>query len=303
MSRQQLQRIVIALVVLVFLWGVAAIFGGRETDELETLAIPTMTESSVDTIVIDRPGDTVVLARSPEGAWEVNGFRAAPSEVRSLFDALTDSSLTSERVARSAESHVRMGIDSAQGRRVTFRHDGATVAELVFGDRGRRYRTGYVRRVGEDDVYLLRGGLHNLIDRGVDAWRDREIAAVDTAAAARIELRRGGGAYTVSRADGSWQIDGRRADSLTVSRILMELAALRASGFPTAAQLDSIDFGEAERRIAVLDADGNDLLRVSFDSAPSWFWAQPDSGGPVFRVDRWRVDRLVPADTALQGGG
>ena len=108
-------------------------------------------------------------------------------------------------------------------------------------------------------------------------------------------------ASILSRGDSAWQLDGGAADSLTVQRILMELAAVRATGFATEAQLDSIDFSRAERRLTARGPQGAELFRLAFDSAASWFWAQRDGAGTVYRVDRWRVDRLVPPDSTLRG--
>ena len=42
------------------------------------------------------------------------------------------------------------------------------------------------------------------------------------------------------------------------------------------------------------------MLDLRFDSIPSGFLVQHDTGGYVFRIDSFRANRLLPADSTLK---
>lgn len=300
MSSKQLLRAVIVLVVLVALWGAFAVVRRIGGDRLEELALPALTEADVDSVVMARDADTVTLAKLNGARWQVNGHAASPTAVDELFGAMTDT-VRSELVAQSSTTHERMGVDSATGRHVRFFGGGRVLADLVFGAQGRQFGTVHVRRAGETEVYLLRGRLGDFVDRGVADWRERRIARVPADSATAIEVTRGGRRYTLTKVDTVWRFTaGGPADSAAVSRILQQLGEISASGFPTEAQLDSVDFTRPERRLAVLGPGDRSLLTLLFDSTSYAFWVRHDSGGPVYRMDTWTVDRLTPADSTLR---
>jgi len=298
MSARQLIRAAIVLGGLIVLWGAFEIVRRLGGDEAQPFALPALAAPDVDTVAIVKATDTVLLVRRDGARWEVNGLPASSTAVTELFDALRDT-VKSDLVARSAGSHQRLGVDSADGRHVRFIGGGKDLLDLVFGNRGREWGTIYVRRAGEPEVYVI-GGLANVIDRDQDAWRDKRIAALVTDSIAEIDVERGSSRYTLRRADSTWTVDGAPADSGAVARLLQELREVTATGFPTPAQADSVDFSKPDRRLRALGDGGRILLALSFDSLSYAYWVRHDSGGPVFRMDSWRADRLTPADSALR---
>lgn len=298
MSARQLVRAAIALGGLIVLWGAFEVVRRLGGDEPQPFVLPALAAPDVDTVSLVKGGDTVLLARRDGARWEVNGLPATSTAVTELFDALRDT-LKSDLVARSTSSHERLGVDSAGGRRVRFIGGGRELLDLVFGNRGREWGTIYVRRATEPEVYVI-GGLASVIDRDQDAWRDKRIAALDADSIAEIDVARGAAGYTLRRADSTWTVDGTPADSGAVARLLQELREVTATGFPTATQADSIDFTAPDRRLVARGTGGQTLLALSFDSLSFAYWVRHDSGGPVFRMDSWRADRLTPADSALR---
>lgn len=299
MSARQLLRAALALAVLIVLWGAVEIGRRLGGDREVPFSLPALTAPDVDSVVIAKGADTTLLVRRDGARWEVNGYLAASAEVTKFFDALRDT-VRSDLVARSATSHERLGVDSVGGRRVRLVGGGRTLADLVFGERGREWGTIYVRTATESDVYLLGGELGNLVDRNADAWRDRRIAALEPDSVAEIDVERGGSGYTLVRGDSAWSIDGTSADSGVVAQLLQELRDLNGSGFPSPAQADSADFDAPDRRLEVRGMGGRIVLRLAFDSASFAYWVRHDSGGPIYRLDSWRADRLTPADSAVR---
>lgn len=299
MSPTALLRALVALVVIVFAWGAFALFRGALSGAGDGLDLPKLGAADVDRIALEGPTDTVTLRREGD-TWTVNGHRASRGPVEELFGALTDTAASSELVAKSAMSHARLGVDSGAGRRVRFARGDAVLLDFIVGERGRGYQTAYVRRADAPDVYQLRGRLASLVERDVDAWRDRRIASLPADTVGAVSITRGPGRWTVSRAEGGWTVAGRPADSAAVARLLGALADVSATGFATDAQRDSADFGRPDRTVTVLGLAGDTLLALAIDSTTAGYWARRGGDDTVFRLDFWRADELTPTDSTLR---
>lgn len=298
MSASTLLRGLALLAALLIVWGALRVFRGGVGDTPTGLEVPRLTAADVDRVLIEA-ADTARIERAAAG-WAVNGHEAAADKVTDLISAITDTGLSTELVARSAGSHARLGVDSASGRRVRFLKGDRVLLDLVLGNQGRAYQTAYVRRAGEDEVYLLRGRLAAIVDADVDGWRDRRIGGVTGDSVFGLRLERGGRATALTRAEGGWRLGGAPADSAAVAQLLSRLAEITASGFATEAQADSLDFDRPDRRLVVTGSRGDTLLGLAFDSAAGGIWARRLTGGPVFRLDSWRFDELTPADSVFR---
>lgn len=299
MSAAALRRALLALVVLVAAWAAFALFRGSVSDAPVRFGLPKLTPADVDRIVITAHGDTITLARGGAG-WLANGYPAATGAVDDLIDALSDTGVTSDLVARNAASHARMGVDSTGGRRVRFFKGERALVDLVIGNSGGSYQSAYMRRAGENDVYLVRGRLAGLAGRDLDAWRDRRIAAVPADSVRTVEVTRGSRHWTLSRTDGGWRVGSAAADSAAVARLLQGMADVSALGFATAAQADSLDLAHPKRALTVLGPASDTLLHLVFDSTAGGTWVRRGVGGPVFKLDFWRLDQLTPSDSTLR---
>jgi hypothetical protein len=300
-SPKQLLRIALVLVAALFLWGLAELVG-RRGDTLERAAVfPPVDSTGVDVVEI-AGDDTIRLARAG-GGWTVNGYEAAASVVGELFAGLQDST-AGELVARSASSHERMGVDSAGGSHLRVFRGGDTLVHLVAGVRGHSYRSRYVRRAGDEEVYLLQGPLTQIFDRTLADWREKGIADVEADSVHVFAVERSDGSYRLERRDSVWAFaNGAPADTAAVRRALEGYRALSAQGtsFATPAQADSADFDRPDRRVVLLGPRGDTLLALAFDSTAAGYWVRRAGGSTIYQLYRWKVDEIAPADSALRG--
>lgn len=303
MSAKQLIRLAILLGVVLVLWGAAALARRHETQPAsgETFRLPPIARSAVDTVVLSDSGGTTLLARKDTTSWTVNGQPAAPEAVADLLAALADSAPASELVAERRTSHTELGVDSTGGTRVRVRGGGGTLAELVVGHRAPGASGGYVRRAGQEPTWLVRGGLVDALTRRGDDWRDRRIAVVSADSVAAIEIARGSRRYTLRREGSGWSLAaGGAADSARAADLLAAYRTLEASGFASAAQVDSARFTRPDRRTRLLREDGTPLLELVFDSTAAGFLVRADSGKTIYTIDEYTADRLAPAESALR---
>ena len=291
MNAKQLKWAAAALVVAVLLWAASEAMTERPDDRQTARVLPEDV-GGVNRIVITTPEDTVILART--GAdWKVNGYDVATDQLAKLFEALSDSS-ASEIAATSQAVHQRMGV-ADDGRRLIFFKDLDTAAVLIFGKRGRDGSSFYARRAGSDAVYLYSGPLTGVLENRVDDWRDDVIADVMPDGVAAVVVRGGAMSYVLTRqTDGGWAIGEEVADSAAVERLLNKYRPLKAAGFASAAQLDSVDLARPDRELMLLGSTGDTLAALVFDSTEAGYWVRRVDALTIYQLPHHRVDQLMP---------
>jgi hypothetical protein len=314
MTSKQLLRLAALLGLVLVLWGAVALAsrrseGGSERDSL----IPTIDSSAVDTVAITGSADSAILVRTrdPANQWRVNGHPADTQAVGDLLKALANTGSVSELVARNPASHARLRVTDDSGKRVRIVQKGRTLVNVVAGKQTTDGEGVYLRRAGEPAVYALRGDLAAAISRSSEDWRDHTIASVTPDSVAAIEVRRGNRSYTLRRKGNSWNFaSGASADSAAVAGLLANYREIKAAGFGSRAQADSLRFGRLRRAARLLDSRGAPLLSLVFDSIPSGIWVRVAEGPgkaragggdrEPFRLDSWTADQLTPADSSLR---
>jgi len=299
MSPKMLQRLAIALGVLVLAWVVLGQVRRSRWDKAGGLGLPRVVPSAVNQIAFRKGADTVVLARQGE-IWSANGFPGSAGGIQGFLEALGDSTLRSEIVAQSPASHARLGVDS-MARRLTIRTGDAALVDLHVGNRGPDFEGYYVRPEGTDAVYLLRGRFAEQLGKGLADWREKQVATIATDSVARVQVRRGRTSWSMAKSGNVWALTRGPVDSAGVARFLSHFNNLRATGFPEAADMDSIRFDPPDRAVTLSSADGRPLLALVFDSTSGGaFWVRADTGGAVYRLDGRAADLATPAESTLR---
>jgi hypothetical protein len=298
MTPRQLARIAAALATLLVLWGLAEMLGSGSDTTTARFDLPKLTSADVDSVKIFRATDTLTLAKQAD-TWLVNGHLASNQAVTDLFNGFKDTSRV-ELIAQSATSHAQLGVDSSAGKRVELIKGAQLLASVIVGGRGPGWQGVYARRPGDDHVYLIRADLGNVVERQLDDWRDKLVAAVEPDSVREVRVQLGRGGYTLRHSDAGWRFaTGAAADSGEVRRMLEQYRNLQGGGFPTEAQADSLDFRRPNRRVT-LAGPSAPLAELLFDSTASWWYVRRAEGGTVYRVESWRLPQLFPADTSLR---
>jgi uncharacterized protein DUF4340 len=304
MSSKQLIRLAVLLATVLVLWGAVALASRHSEGKSESARlVPPFDTSSVDTIAITKPGDSAIVARSRETSrgWRVNGFPAEAPLITGLLTALADTSVYAELVARNPASHERLRVSTDSGRRVRVISRGKTLADLIAGKPTADYGGIYLRQTGKPEVYAVRGDLATALGRQSDEWRNHSIVAIAPESVATIDLRRGRRSYSLRRKGSGWVFgSGAAADSAAVSAMLTSYRDLKAAGFSTKAQEDSLKRAQPRRTARLLDRRGSPVLSLTFDSIASGIWVRHDSGGASYRLDSWTADRLTPDDSIFR---
>lgn len=298
MSGNTLKAITIALLLLISVWLLARLLSHGSDVVSSRFTLPPEKAQEVDSVILHHGTDTVRLVRSGT-TWTANGFRAGAEPIGQFFLAFRDTG-TPELAAVSTSSFQRMGVDSSGGHWLELWSTGKPPLRLILGTQGDHPSTGYLRRVGSDSVILWRGTLVDLARRAVPDWRDKAIAKVapESVLTVSVTARR---PYALHRTGTSWKFaNGAVADSGKVARFLDAYREFNAAGFGTAAQADSGRKPAARRTLTLTGAGGAKLLELTFDSSATGVWARHTGDDNVYRLDAWRLNSFVPADTSLR---
>lgn len=298
MSGRMLVRIAVALAVLVFAWGALAIFRRTSGDAPGGITLPTVTAADLTRIAVRQGIDSVVVEQGG-GGWRVNGLPAAPATVERFLAALNDSASSGELISESAQSHERLAVDTLQGRRLTLGAGDRTLLDLWIGRRGPDFDGFYVRRAGEERVYLLRGAFAEQTARTVEQWRDLQVVRLQPESIGRIEVVRGGKAWSLSRTDTGYQLGALAADSAKARRLFEQVANLRGTAFPDSRE-PSLSFTPPDRTVRVLGREGSLLAALALDSSESGaIWVLREADGLVFKLDARVAELITPRETDL----
>lgn len=298
MSGKMLLRIALALGLLVFAWGALAIFQRSSGDTPGGIELPKVAATELTGIAVRQGLDTVVVERSGEG-WRVNGLPAAAAMVERFLAALNDSVSAGELVSENTQSHERLAIDSVQGRRLTLTAGERRLLDLWIGRRGPDFDGFYVRRAGEERVYLLRGAFAEQTGSTVEQWRDLQVVQLPPESIGRIEVARSGSRWTLSRAGAGYLLGATPADSTQARRLFEQVANLRGTGFPDTRE-PPLSFSPPDRTIRLLGRDGQALASLELDSTESGaIWVRRGADSLVFKLDARVAELITPLEADL----
>jgi hypothetical protein len=300
MTSAQLQKIAVALGVLLVIWlGLRVVRGGGR-DAATTFERSAMDRAAVDTIVLARATDTIRLTKSGAG-WQVNGFAASATAVNELLAAVSDTAAPTELIAQNPSSHERLGVDAKEAKRLEVKTGATTAIAYLVGKRGANWESAYLRRPEDDAVYQVRGRLVEFLERRVDDWRDKRIVQAEPDSLTGLEIGIGRASYVLAKRDSAWVLnDGAATDSGRVASLLGQYRNLDASAFASAAQADSVDFAKPDRRVRILGPRGATIAVLAFDSTSGGFWVRRDSLPTIYKIDSWVADQLTPSDSSLR---
>lgn len=309
MKSSQLKAIFAALLVLVLAYGgVRLLSGDGRTASGDSIAAAGRDGFSLVRVLSPSAADSVRLEES-DGRWTVNGYPADSALVREFVEGL-DSARVGRLVGRSASNHARLGVSEDSTRRVEIGPAGDPEVTFLLGSGGTDGR--FVRFPPSDDVFTVPARSVRPFGNSAEDWRDRVVAAVDTAAVSRITVQRHDEAAAVllTRVGGdpaaSWALDGAAADSAAVDGLLQETAQLTAIGFPSDSLAFAVDFGSPVAVLELFDSDepgaapALSLLFLTAPNAPEFLVRRADD--PLaYRISAAQTERLLPTRAMLLG--
>jgi hypothetical protein len=251
------------------LMAAAALFISRRPDEGQEAAAHSRPASkvapgTVDELDVVREGVRTVLRADGTGLRVTTPVadRADPAGALTAFQTMEQLQFLALVTSRRSR-HAELQVDDAKGVRVTARHNGQPVLDLVFGKILEAEHVTMVRLADSDDVWQVRGELRGLFDKSVDDWRDRTITAFDAWHADRIEITAADGAHLVLRKTGNgagprveWAVVESsvaidKPDIVLANQLVDTMSTLKAAYFADGANAADAGLDPPELTVAV----------------------------------------------------
>lgn len=299
MTQRALAYVLAGAAFLALLYGVAVLAGGDGEGSPAAPRLKAVLAGAADSLRelrVSGPRDSVRLVRETPGEWRVNGRPADSAVVEELRTALSEAEVA-DLASTNPGNHARFGVAGDGVWRAEFGIGDAGETILLLGRRGPYPASVYVRLPDDERVYVLRGRLRQVLTRRPLLWRNRTVAAVDTAALSRVELHRDGESYALERSGAGWRVDGGPADSAAVERLLRGLSRMRALRVAP----DTVAVGDPSRSLVALDAAGDTLAAVRFAESGERgsFWVVSSEADGVFEYTEAVADEVVPSRSRL----
>lgn len=311
------------LLAVVVRWG-----GGSTSSaafQTQLLAVDTAQVQSVEIQRSDGP--SIRLSKSG-GDWSVapsdasESFPASAGTIENVLGTLRSMEVSAV-ATRQTNKHARYGVDST-GTRVTMMGAGdEPLGELIVGRtqmkqapssgqqnpmRRRRPRgtpITYVRSPDRPDVYSVEQSLGALVNRNVEAWRDKEIWSVGQSQINEVAFAYpADSSFTMRRvadsASSGWLSQGDTLSTSEVSSLLRTISTPTADGFVEGTTPDELSnplytvqlqVGEATRTLRFYSTENDDTYHATASGYP--YVAE-------MRASRWDRTVLQGRDAFLQ---
>lgn len=297
-SRGDIQRgrsllwLILAAIAAVAL-AVAAIISGRSSTSpaaMNEKVFPGLAAAAetAATIKIESPTVYVTLNKGADGKWTVadrSNYPANPEGVRALIISLAELDLIERRTADPLR-HSTLELTTGQGgngHAITITDaSGKVIAALVAGKvqtraAGTTKGTLFVRRAGEDQTYLARGGI--AFPASVGATLDKTLFPFDQAKIAKIVFTpRGMKPYSLSRA--TPETADFTLDEVPDGKIAAAPAVLQTP----ASAIAGLTFDDVIKADAVKMDDATEIAFTTFDGVTLKLNILPGGSDGVFVV-------------------
>jgi len=226
-------------------------------DTAQVTQIKVVAPKAEQAVTMTRQGSAWQL--TPEGGQTVN---ADPKTVNAALGEIAKLEAT-QLVAKSSDSWAEYQVDDETGTRVTVT-GGDELLDVVVGRFEYKQLSGgmtsYIRRVDEDDVYLVKGFLDASFNKEVDGWRNKTILNGSSNDWQNITFSYPDGAFQLFKGnDNIWRMpDSTEADQGKVSAYLSAISNLNGTTFaetkPAGAPLARVEVAQGDGKAYSINA-------------------------------------------------
>ncbi len=189
-------------------------------------------KDEVTEIEIKKAGIEYLIKRT-DGGWALEKPLKWPAD-KNRVNRLIDTALKTQ-----IETPITEDKKEFERYRVTDRGDylllksPSRAVKVFVGKRGPRYSLVYVRKEGDDEVYLVDAAFADEMPTGKNSFRDRTLWKVPKEQITRLKWSLQGKGFSMDRTDSGWvNSKGKKLPDRDVDDYLTYISNLEASGFP-----------------------------------------------------------------------
>ena len=297
--------VVLAIAVLIF----ENPFGKSDYEkkvETATPLFPDFDKEQVAKIEIIATDGTATLVKQ-DSNWTVASMDNYPADSEGVAELLTKVGefKNTQRVSDNPEKQAEFEVDSTGVEAKLMDENDKLLAHLFVGKTTPGFLSSYVRPADANDVYVAKGYLQSVFNKGTRTWKDRTIFDFNkgnvtelniSSPEEMIELR--------LDANGVWQMlkpEAAAANTTEVDNLLTTLSGLDTDDFAEA-QDDLAEYGldTSESVISAVLNDGTTATLYIGKEEEGKLYAKRDDKDTVFRLFKSNVDRLIKKSDTLK---
>ena len=277
--------------------------------KVETAArlFPNLNKEQVAKIEIIATGETTTLSKQDGGHWVVASMDNYPADsegITELLSKVTEFKNT-QRVSNNPEKQSEFEVDSTGVEAKLMDANDKVLAHLFVGKTTPGFLSSYVRPANSNDVYVAKGYLQSVFNKGTRTWKDRTIFNFNKGIVTQLNIVSPEETVELRlNAEGTWQM----LKPVTAAVKTTEVDTL----LTTLSELDTDDFAEAKDTLAEygLDAPQSTISAVLNDGTTATLhigneeegklYVKRDDKETVFRLFKSNVDRLMKKSDTLK---
>ncbi len=225
-------------------------------------------EDRIESIRLERAGSVVELKKVNPNSWRLVKPDSYPADTLTVSDLVSQLARLKRAGGESAEARPEdYGLKSPSATAsIVSKDEGNTQKKLSrtieFGVDIPGTDATAARPAGTDLVVFVPSSVANLVKKGADDFKSKEVLGPSAFDVSRLEVERGRGRLSFGKKDGTWWLDqpvSDVADGDSTERLIRELTGLKVLEFPPAADrqnLAALGLSPPLYRVALTDAKG-----------------------------------------------
>lgn len=274
----------------------------------EPLMFPNYAKEQTSRIRIDfAEGTEDVELVKEDSQWLVESKDRLPANGDRVNDLLRSTAELErkELVSSNPENQGRYKVNE-QGTRVKLWAGERLQADYYIGEIGPSFNSTYVRKEGEDKVYLVYRVLTSVI-RPLD-WRDLSVLNFNPNEVQSVAVTRGGNDFVIKREGDGWQVGSlsNEVDGDKVNQLINNLAALKAEDIYKADQVSATGLANSNWTYTINLNFGDQTslveLTIGGEDEAGDYYAQTNRNEYIYRLAEAIVSELpvTASDLAVE---
>jgi hypothetical protein len=261
---------------------------GKSLDDLRDRHLVPVQTPDVNQVEIVRSGEDYLLARDPDG-WHIQKpvvYRANNYEINTLVGQIVSATWDASTNTASASSAFAHGTPLVTVKVTTGAGAGAQTDSLEVR---KSHDDDYAQSSAIPGVWKVDAALATTLDRGVDAYRNKDLVDFGFTEPLNIQYHDGATTLSLVRSNRDWYSNGKKMDSASVEALVSALRSLAASKF--------VDTGYSKPDIdlTLVTLDGRSTEKIHFQKTPDGAIAKREDGPGLYFFDSGAMQNLYSA--------
>lgn len=236
------------------------------------------------------------------GGTEKKWFRADIAKIQNMLEIIKNAKAESI-ASTNPEKQGMFQVDKLGKHLRAFDPSGKIMADIYIGKSGDIYSV-YVRREGENEVYLASSQLGGGIPADLLSWRDKKIWSNQPDMIVGVAISKDKESYKLAKAEnGEWNLAEPKNALLgtaKVSKLLNSLTTAEAAMFASEEDTSDKGFGKPKATIEIMATDGrHETLIIGGENKEGYLFAKKDGGDEVYLLPSNFLIAAGPAWTNL----